>query len=202
MEKPVVLHILLVLVTCILSSYGGDAKGEVDMDILNKLKDSGALDNIKEELEKMLDAKEATEGDVPIAEAYAHIQGYVTKMNLKLTDSIMKALINMRSTSSSQAEHFTVLQEVAVFIDKLLQKGPLNNYDEKLIAEASEKLTALVGQFESVEKLRDMLQAQVKALDGLNDPNWKENLKAKMKAGKRKILSLLTIQTLLLLLMD
>ena len=192
MEKPKVLHMLLVLVACILSSYGGDAKGEVDMDILNKLKDSGALDNIKEELEKMLGAKEATEGDVPIAEAYGHIMVYVSKMNLKLTDSLMKALVKMRSTSTSQAEHFKVLEEVAVFIDKMLQKGPLNNYDEKLIAEAAEKLTALVGQFESVEKLHEMLQAQAKAFDGLNDPNlkekFKENLKneAKMKPEEKK----------------
>ena len=108
------------------------------MDILNKLKDSGALDNIKEELEKMLDAKEATEGDVPIAQAYTHIQAYVNKMGFKLTDSLMKALVKMRSESKSQAEHFSVLEEVAVFIDKLLQRGPLNNYNDKLIMDASD----------------------------------------------------------------
>ena len=187
MEKSVIFHVLLVFVTCILSSSGGDAKGEVDMDILNKLKDSGALDNIKEELEKMLDekeAKEGSEGDVPVAQAFAHIEGYVSKMGLKVTNSLMKALVKLRSESKSQADHFTVLEEVAVFIDKLLQKGPLNNYDDKLIMDASEKMTELVSQFPSVEKLRDMLQAQAKALNGLNDPNIK--LKPKMKNEEKK----------------
>ena len=187
MEKSIIFHVLLVFITCILSSSGGDAKGEVDMDILNKLKDSGALDNIKEELEKMLDEKEAKEGsedDVPVAQAFAHIEGYVGKMGLKVTNSLMKALVKLRSESKSQAEHFSVLEEVAVFIDKLLQKGPLNNYDDKLIMDASEKMTELVSQFPSVEKLRDMLQAQQKALNGLNDPNIK--LKPKMKTEEKK----------------
>jgi len=163
MEKSRLPHLFLVLVTFILSSHGGDAKGEVDVDMLNKLKDSGALDNIKEELEKMLDAKEGTDGDVPIAQAYLHLQGYVKENNLKVTEKLIKAFVKMASTSDNQIKHFGVLDEVVTSMDKLLTKGP--NFNEKLNAEISDALTALTEKFKSVEELRDMLKAQEQARD-------------------------------------
>jgi len=163
MEKSRLPHLFLVLVTFILSSHGGDAKGEVDVDMLNKLKDSGALDNIKEELEKMLDAKEGTDGDVPIAQAYLHLQGYVKENNLKVTEKLINGFVKMASTSDNQIKHFGVLDEVVTSIDKLLTKGP--NFNEKLNAEISDALTALTEKFKSVEELRDMLKAQEQARD-------------------------------------
>lgn len=145
MEKSKILYLVLVLVTFIISSHGGEAKGEVDLDMLNKLKDSGALDNIKEELEKMLDTKDGTEADVPIAQAYVHLQGYVTKNNLKITEKLVRAFVKMGSTSDSQLKHFGVLEEVATLTDKLLTGG--KNSNEKLNAEISTALTGLTEKF-------------------------------------------------------
>ena len=121
MEK---FHLIFVFLTLILSSQGGDAKGEVDMDILTKLKDSGALDNLQEELEKMLEAKEATEGDIPIAQAYAHISRVVKDRKYKVSDDLIKGLVRMRSVSESQVAHFHVMEEIAYGIDKILSKAP------------------------------------------------------------------------------
>jgi len=159
MEK---FHLIFVFLTLILASYGGDAKGEVDMDILTKLKDSGALDNLQEELERMLEAKEATDGDIPIAQAYAHINRIVKDRKYKLSDNLMKGLVRMRSVSESQSAHFHVMEEIAYGIDKILSKGPNNENNEKLISEATEKLTQLVDKFQNIEELRDMLRAQRK----------------------------------------
>lgn len=162
MEK---FHLILVFLSLILSSHGGDAKGEVDVDILTKLKDSGALDNLQEELERMLDAKEATEGDIPIAQAYAHIQKVIKDRKYKISDDLIKGLVRMRSVSESQVAHFRVMEEIAYGIDKILSKGPNNENNEKLISEATEKLTGLVEKFQNIEELRDMLRAQRKLHD-------------------------------------
>ena len=144
--------LLLLFLTSILSSHGGDAKGgDVDMDIVNKLKESGALDDIKEELEKMLDAKEGSnDRDIPVAMAYAHVEEYVKQKQLKVPESLMKAMVNMPSASDSQAKHFTVLDDVASSIDRLLTKGP--NVNEKLNAEISDSLIALMDKFKSTAK--------------------------------------------------
>jgi hypothetical protein len=175
MEKIQVFHLILVFLTLILYSHGGDAKGEVDMDILTKLKDSGALDNIQEELEKMLKTKEATEGDVPIAQAYAHIQKFVKERNYKLTDALMKGLVRMRSVSESQFAHFNVLDEIAYGIDKILSKGPSNDNNDKLVSEATDKLTELIDKFQNIEEFRDMLRSQRKVHDEATGQRKKED---------------------------
>ena len=168
--------LLLLFLTSILSSHGGDAKGgDVDMDIVNKLKESGALDDIKEELEKMLDAKEGSnDRDIPVAMAYAHVEEYVKQNQLKVPEGLMKAMVNMPSASDSQAKHFTVLDDVASSIDRLLTKGP--NVNEKLNAEISDSLIALMDKFKSVEELRNMFQAQQKAQD-LNNKKAPQDIK-------------------------
>merc|ERR1719273_197764 len=54
------------------------------------------------------------------------------------------------------------MEEIAFEINKILSKGPHNENSEKLIAEASEKLTDLVDKFQNIEALRDMLRQQRK----------------------------------------
>ena len=162
MENLKVLHVLLLLVSLLLFSHNGEAKGEVDVDMLNKLKDSGALDNIKEELEKMLDAKE-TEEDVPIAEAYSYLKGFAKQKDLNLPETLIKALVNMPSTSDSQAKHFVALTELADSINTLLTKGA--NNDEKLSTQISEKLIEMATKFKSLEEFRDIIRAQQEAVN-------------------------------------
>merc|ERR1719219_442860 len=81
-------------------------------------------------------------------------------------------MVNMPSASDSQAKHFTVLDDVASSIDRLLTKGP--NVNEKLNAEISDSLIALMDKFKSVEELRNMFQAQQKAQDLNNKTTRKQ----------------------------
>ena len=162
MEKPKFLHLLLVFATFLLFSHYGEAKGEVDVDMLNKLKDSGTLDTIKEELEKMLDIKEAKE-DIPIAEAYEHLKSVVAQKELKLPESLMKALVHMPSTSNTQANHFAVLTEIADSLNILLTVG--SNSNEKLIIEISEKLIEMASKIKSIEEFLAIIRSQQEAVE-------------------------------------
>ena len=121
MEKLSLIRVVLFSLPLLLCFHNGDAKGEVDLDMVNKLKESGALDEIKEELEKMLDSKETKE-DKP-KEAYAYLKSFLKQKNINLLDNLVKALADMPTTSDSQAKHFVTLTQLADKLALFINQG-------------------------------------------------------------------------------
>ena len=190
MKKSTPIYAICTLLLVLICGNNGEGKGEVDVDILNKLKESGALDDIKEELEKMLDKKEASnedKGQEPKEAsdeekrslAFDHLRGYKDAKEINLPNKLIKALVDLPTTATNQHVHYATLTHLFDKLDQFINRGKKEGNNNGMV----DKFIEVTKQVKTLEEMNQSILNGAESLAELAKEHNKnsEDVKAEMK---------------------